>query len=119
MTKEEFKAKRDQGRRKGKSKIVWLMAMVFFGCCLGVLYLIGFLCYLPFEHFLPEDRMHVLIREVLLLVLVISIAGGILVADWVWRKRNGFVCPSCKKRLDSRVEETGYCGHCGLRIFSP
>jgi len=119
MTRADFIAKREVARRQGRSKLVWFLAMVFFACCCATLYLIGFLCYLPFEGFLPEDRNHVLVRESLLLILVISVAAGILYADKVWRRRAGFICHSCNKIFDKKIEQTGCCGHCGVRVFDP
>jgi hypothetical protein len=118
MTREEFIAKRNAGHLKGRSFFVWLIAMIFVSCCLAALYLIGFLCYSPFEGFLPDDRKHILIREGLLLVLVITVAAGILIAERIWSSRSGFICHSCNKRYDTKVEETGYCGHCGVQVFT-
>jgi hypothetical protein len=117
MTKEEFITKRAVGRRQGRSVWVWFTAMLFISCCFAALYLIGFLCFLPFQGFLPEDRTHILIREASLLALVVFVAGGIYFTDWVWSKRSGFICRSCNKRYDAQVEQTGHCGHCGARVF--
>jgi hypothetical protein len=119
MTKEEFIAKRAIGRGRGKSKLTWFLATVFVACCVATIYLVGFLCYLPFEKFLTEDKSHIFVREIILTLLSISVAGGILIADYVQSKKYGFICHNCNKRLGSKVEETGCCGHCGAPAFAP
>src|SRR4051812_29873928 len=119
MTKEEFIISRANWRRQAKSTLVWFLAMVFFACCCGILFLIGCLCCFPLGQLLPEDRATIVVREVLLLILVASIAGGILLADRVWSRKSGFICRFCNKWLDSKVEETGRCGHCDVRVFDP
>jgi hypothetical protein len=83
----------------------------------GALYLIGFLCYLPFEGFLPEDRRHIFVREVLLLIPVLSVMVGIVVVEHKLSKRSGFICRSCGGRMGQEVEAAGCCGHCGVRAF--
>jgi hypothetical protein len=118
MTREEFIVKRSAARLQGRRLLVWFIAMISISCCFATLNLIGFLCYLPFEGFLPDDRKHILFREVLLLILVISVAAGILLADWIWSRRSGFICRSCNKRYDTKVEQTGCCVHCGVRVFT-
>lgn len=119
MTRDEFIAKRATATREGRSILVWFIAMLFVGglCC--ILWLIGFLCVLAFEQILPEDRTRLIVRSFLLLGLVTVVLGGILFGDWMWRLKRGFICRSCHKRLDSKVTETGCCGHCGVRVFDP
>jgi hypothetical protein len=105
--------------REGRSVLWWLIAMVFVGSLCCILWLVGFLSLLPFQRVLPDDRTHLLVRSLLLLGFVTSVAGGILVGDRMWRLRRGWVCRSCRKGLDARVEQTGCCGHCGARAFDP
>jgi hypothetical protein len=119
MTRDEFISGRETAKREGKSIWLSLIAMLFVGSACSVLWLVGFMCILPFERILAEDRTHLFIRSVLLLILAASVVAVILVGDWMWRLRRGFICQMCHKRFDSEVTETGRCGHCGARVFDP
>ncbi len=117
MTQAEFIAGREAAKRFGRSIWWWLIAMIFVGATCSIVWLVGFMCLLPFEKILPEDRTQLFVRSGIFLLLASLTIAAILIGDWVWRLKRGFICRVCHKRFDLRVAETGLCNHCGSRAF--
>ena len=120
MTKEEFISRGAAADRLTKRIPWWLLMCATCSGTFAIIYLLIYLCVLPFTDYFS----YALTPVLLALGFCVFLFCVLPFADWLWKRKLtklGLKCPSCHKifwnvSLKTTVE-TGQCHYCGERIF--